>query len=86
MQGLRRDAQAVAGRLLRVLLLRHSALSTRADWTLRRVSRRDRDWVKTIQGYKIPNKAIELADLKFSQLVDVPPFHYGAIFERSPIE
>jgi hypothetical protein len=31
-------------------------------------------------------EAIELADLKFSQLVDVPPFHYGAIFERSPIE
>jgi hypothetical protein len=57
MQGLRRDAQAVAGRLLRVLLLRHSALSTRADGTLRRVSSRDRDWVKTTQGYRVPNKA-----------------------------
>jgi hypothetical protein len=29
--------------------------------------------------------AIELDDLKFSQLVEVPPYHYGAVFERSPI-
>jgi SAM-dependent methyltransferase len=27
-------------------------------------------------------EAIELADLKFSKLVEVPPFHYGAVFER----
>ena len=29
----------------------------RADGTLRRVSRRDRDWAKTTQGYKFPSKA-----------------------------
>ena len=28
--------------------------------------------------------AIELDDLKFLQLVEVPPYHYGAVFERSP--
>ena len=28
-------------------------------------------------------EAIEHEDLKFLQLVEVPPFHYGAVFERS---
>jgi SAM-dependent methyltransferase len=28
--------------------------------------------------------AIELDDLRFSHLVEVPPYHYGAVFERSP--
>src|SRR5262245_3891105 len=27
-------------------------------------------------------KAVELDDLKFSELVDVPPYHYGVVFER----
>jgi SAM-dependent methyltransferase len=28
-------------------------------------------------------KAAELDDLRFSKLVDMPPYHYGAVFERS---
>ena len=28
--------------------------------------------------------AIELAELKLSQLVEVPPYHYGTVFERLP--
>ncbi len=28
--------------------------------------------------------AIEVAGLKFSQLVELPPYHYGAVFERLP--
>jgi SAM-dependent methyltransferase len=27
-------------------------------------------------------KDVELGDLKFSQLVEVPPYHYGVVFER----
>jgi len=27
-------------------------------------------------------KVVELGDLKFSALVDVPPYHYGVLFER----
>jgi SAM-dependent methyltransferase len=27
-------------------------------------------------------KAAELDDLRFSKLVDVPPYHYGVVFER----
>src|SRR5262249_7939324 len=27
-------------------------------------------------------KAAELGDLKFYELVDVPPYHYGVVFER----
>src|SRR5215831_11423067 len=27
-------------------------------------------------------KAVELGDLKLSELVDVPPYHYGVVFER----
>ena len=27
-------------------------------------------------------KAVELGDLKFSELVDVPPYHYAVLFER----
>jgi SAM-dependent methyltransferase len=27
-------------------------------------------------------KAVGLGDLKFSELVDVPPYHYGVVFER----
>jgi ubiquinone/menaquinone biosynthesis C-methylase UbiE len=27
-------------------------------------------------------KAVELGDLKFSELVDVPPYHYGVLFGR----
>jgi SAM-dependent methyltransferase len=27
-------------------------------------------------------KAVELGDLKFYKLVDVPPYHYGVVFER----
>jgi hypothetical protein len=27
-------------------------------------------------------KAVEPGGLKFAQLVEVPPYHYGAIFER----
>jgi hypothetical protein len=30
-------------------------------------------------------ETIELADLKLSKLVEVPPYHYGAVFERSAI-
>jgi SAM-dependent methyltransferase len=28
-------------------------------------------------------KAVELGDLKFSKLLDVPPYHYGVVFERA---
>ena len=28
-------------------------------------------------------KAVELGDLKFSELLDVPPYHYGVVFERT---
>jgi len=27
-------------------------------------------------------KAVELGGLKFSELVDVPPYHYGIVFAR----
>jgi SAM-dependent methyltransferase len=29
-------------------------------------------------------KAVEIDGLKFSTLVEIPPYHYGAIFQRSP--
>ncbi|MDF2117902.1 class I SAM-dependent methyltransferase [Roseiarcaceae bacterium H3SJ34-1] len=29
-------------------------------------------------------EAVEVGGLKFTQLIDVPPYHYGAIFDRRP--
>jgi hypothetical protein len=29
-------------------------------------------------------EAVEMDGLEFLRLVEIPPYHYGAIFERSP--
>jgi SAM-dependent methyltransferase len=29
-------------------------------------------------------EAVKVGGLKFSMLIEIPPYHYGAIFERSP--
>ena len=39
---------------------------------------------KTLKHYAIA--AIEGAELKLSRIVELPPYHYGAVFERVSME